>query len=246
MTGRVLFFLLITTFCRAQVPGKTLVFKARAPATECSIICKENFFWLETENPVQIKVKGARNIKTKVEVTGGKIVSIKDDIYYILFTRPGTAVISVYQNTMYGRELVATKKLPIKNPDIYFLDIKLDSVSKFFRLRGANVYAYSHYYKKRMDIVSFEMYYIADTTRKIRKKVDPVRMKSDTCMITPEMKKYLLNFQPKYNSIYLHNIVCRVPDGSKRILDPIQLNVEVDTTNKEKLSLMYSVKRKIF
>ncbi len=150
MIARVLLLLLITTFCRAQVPGKTLVFKARAPATECSIICKENFFWLETENPVQITVKAARNIKTKVEVTGGKIMSVKDDIYYILFTRPGTAVISVYQTTMYGRELVATKKLPIKNPDIYFLDIKLDSVSKFFRLRGANVYAYSHYYKKRM------------------------------------------------------------------------------------------------
>lgn len=245
MVGRVILFLLISPFCLAQEIGKTLVFKVRAPATECSIICQESFFWLETENPVQVKIKGARNIKTKVEVDGGKIMYVKEDIYYIRFTKPGAAVISVYQSTKYGRELLATKKMPIKNPDVYFCSIKFDSISKFIRLTGCNFYAYSHFYKKKLDITSFEMYYIADTLLFKRKKEAPVCMKSDTCMLTSQMKKIVLGFQPKFSSIYLHNIICRVPDGSKRILDPIQLNVEVDTTNKEKLSLMYSVKRKI-
>lgn len=246
MICRVLLFLLITTFCRAQVPGKTLVFKVRTPKTECTILTDKDHFWLETENPVQVKIKGARNIKTKVEVTGGKIMSVKGDIYYLRFTKPGPAVINVYQITGFGQELLSTKKMQVKNPDVYFLSIKLDSISRFIRLLGSNIYAYSHYYKKRMEITSFDMYYIEDTSTYLRKKVPPVRMKSDTCMLTAEMKKRILSFQPNYNSIYLHNIICRVPDGSKRVLDPIVLTIGVDTTNKEKLSLIYSIKKKIF
>ena len=245
MICRVLLFLLITTFCQAQVPRKTLVFKVRVPATECSVLCEKDYLWLEALNPVQVKIKGARNMKTKVELTGGKILSVKGDIYYMSFTKPGPAVINVYQITGFGQQLLATKKVEVKTPDVYFCSVKLDSVSRFIRLTGSNLYAYSHYYKKRMDVISFDMYFIEDTSTYLRKNVPPLRMKADTCMLTAEMKKRLLNFQPNYNSIYLHNIVCRIPDGSKRLLDPIQLNVGVDTTNREKLSLMYSIKKKV-
>jgi hypothetical protein len=217
----------------------------RTPETKCSIICREAYFWLEIENPVQVKIKGARSVKIKVEVEGGKVMSVKDDIYYIRFTRPGIGAISVYQLSPFGRELIASKLQMVKNPDVYFCGIKFDSVSKYIDLNGPNLYAYSKFYKKKMDIVSFEMYYVADTTLKALKTTPPVLMKSDTCKLTAEMRKTVLGFQPKFNSIYLHNIICRVPDGSKRILDPIRLDVTVDTTNKESLSLIYSVKRKI-
>ena len=92
-----------------------------------------------------------------------------------------------------------------------------------------------------MPVVSFDMYYVDDTTDK---RIKPIQSTSDTCMLSAEMRKRILNFQPQYNYLYFHNIICRVPDGSKRILDPIELNVVVDTANKEKLSLIYSVRRK--
>ena len=71
-----------------------------------------------------------------------------------------------------------------------------------------------------------------------------IRMKSDTCMLSSEMRERLLKFQPKKNFIYFSNIICLVPDGSKRLLDPIELNVVQDTSNHEKLSLKYSVRKK--
>jgi hypothetical protein len=92
-----------------------------------------------------------------------------------------------------------------------------------------------------MPVISFEMYYVDDTTAN---KIDPVRMKSDTCMLSADMKKLILNFQPNHNYIYFHNIICSVPDGSKRILDPIELNVVVDKADTEKLSLIYAVRKK--
>ncbi len=258
MIGRMLIFILIsTTFCRAQLPGKTIVFKVRVPAVECTILCQENFFWLEIENPVRIKIKGGRNLKTKVEVTDGKIMSVKGDIYYIRFTRPGSVAVSVYQSTPFGRELIAVKKLEVKNPVVYFCGIKIDSVAKGIKLIGPSIYAYSQYYKKNMDVTSFEMVYIKDTTKKVSglykkdssnklvKDDGTIRMKSDTCIITKEMKKIILGFQPNYSSIYLHNIVCCVPDGSKRILDPIRLDIVADTADRKKFSLIYSVRRKI-
>ncbi len=237
--------MIITSFCWAQTPDRTLVFKVRAPATECTILCDGDFFWLEIDNPVQVKIKGAKNIKTRVNVENGKIVSVKGDVYYIRFTKPGNAVVSVYQITPRGSALIATKKMEIKNPDIYFCDIKLDSISKYIRLNGSSMYAYSRYYKQKMEVLSFEMYFIEDTTKKSRSKAPPIRMQSEENKISPQMKKAIVNFQPKYNSIYMQNIICKTPDGSKRILDPIELGVDVDTTNKEKLSLIYSIRRKV-
>lgn len=243
VTVRELFFWGLILFWGAPITGQTLVFTVRAPALQCSIITAEKDLFLEIDNPVQVKLKGGpKDVKVNVVVTGGKIVSIKNDTYYMRFTKPGSAVISVYKNTKYGRELVTTQKLNVRNPELYFCDIKLDSVSKGIRMRNADIYAYSRYYKKRMDVTSFEMYYVEDTTKSKNK---PYKMKSDTCMLTAEMKETILKFQPKYSSLYMLNIICRVPDGTKRILDPIQLNIEVDTTDKEDLSLIYSLKRKV-
>jgi hypothetical protein len=63
-------------------------------------------------------------------------------------------------------------------------------------------------------------------------------------MLSGDMKNKVLNYQPKYNYIYFHNIVCEVPDGTKRILDPIRLHAIVDSTREDNLSMSYSVYRK--
>ena len=170
-------------------------------------------------------------------------MSTNDNTYFVRFTRPGETVISVYQKNATGKKLLATKIREIRNPPVFFCGIKIDSTSKPIKLRGTNFYAYSDYYKKTMPIISFDMYFVDDTTLKKR---EPVRFKSDSCMLSAEMRKRILNFQPSYNYIYFHNIICSVPDGSKRILDPIELNVVVDKNDKEKLSLIYAVKRKKF
>ncbi|MFY9308704.1 MAG: hypothetical protein WAQ28_06575 [Bacteroidia bacterium] len=244
MSLRQFVYLSLLVLLEQQLFSQTLVFTVRAPATQCSIITDESYLRLELDNPVRVKVKGPNNIKTFVAVTGGKIISVKDDIYYMRFTKPGTAAISVYKEGKYGRELLTTKKMDVKGPELYFCNIKLDSVSKYIRLKGngAGMHAYSNYYKKDMSITSFEMFYTEDTTRR---GAEPARMKSDSCMITQQMKNAIMNFQPKYSSIYMLNIICKVPDGTKRILDPVQLRVDVDTANKEKLSLIYSVSRKV-
>jgi hypothetical protein len=234
----------ILTLLALQLCSQTLVFTVRAPAIQCSIVTDESFLRLEVDNPVRVKIKGPENLKIHVFLTGGKIISSKGDIYYMRFTKPGTAAISVYKEGKYGRDLLTTKKMDVKGPELYFCNIKLDSVSKYIRLKGngAGMHAYSNYYKKDMSITSFEMFFTEDTTRR---GAEPARMKSDSCMITQQMKNAIMNFQPKYSSIYMLNIICKVPDGTKRILDPIQLRVDVDTANKEKLSLIYSVSRKV-
>lgn len=244
MSVRQLFHLFLLVFFAKQVCAQTLVFKVRAPATQCSIITDESFLRLEIDNPVRVKIKGPDNIKIHVFLTGGKIISNKGDIYYMRFTKPGTAAIAVYKETARGNELLCTKKMEVKGPVLYFCNIKLDSVSKYIRLngKGSGMYAYSNYYKKDMSITSFEMYYTEDTTKR---RAEPLRMKSDSCMLSAQMKKAIMNFQPKYSSIYMLNIICKVPDGTKRILDPVQLRVDVDIANKEKLSLIYSVVPKI-
>jgi hypothetical protein len=89
--------------------------------------------------------------------------------------------------------------------------------------------------------VSFDFYFIEDTTKT---RSGPIKLHSDNCMLTAEMKKIVSNFQPKYNQIYMHNIICQVPDGTKRILDPIQLNV-IEDTKADKLTLIYQLKRKV-
>lgn len=241
MIYRIAILFFITTFCQAQTPGKTVVFKVRSQATQCKIVCKNAFFFLEINNPVEVKIKG-RNKNISVEVSnGGKIMSTEDDTYYIRFLRPGVAVVSVYLYTSTGKKLIATKMQEVRSPDIFFCGIKMDSSSRGIKLNGTNFYAYSSYYKQVMPMASFDMYFVDDTAAK---KIEPIKMKSDTCMLSSDMRNRIIRFQPKQNYIYFHNIICTVPDGSKRVLDPIELNVVVDTTNTEELSLMYSVRRK--
>lgn len=233
-------FMLITVFCQAQTPGNTAVFKVRAQPTECNILCEGDFFPLEITNVVRIQLKG-RNREIKVVASGGQIMSVKDDTYYIRFTRPGAAVISVYLKTSSGYRIIATKQMLVKSPPIYFCGIQIDSSSRFLKIRGCNFYAYSDYAKKEMPVVSFEMYYVDDT---LVKKIEPVILKSDTCMLSPEMKKKIFNFQPHHNYMYFSNIICQAPDGSKRMMDPVEFRIVEDPANKLKLSLIYSVRRK--
>jgi hypothetical protein len=241
LIGRISILLILSVFCRAQTPGKTVVFKVRAPATKCTISSNNSFFFLEINNPVIIKLQG-RNKNISVEVSsGGKIITKTNDTYFIRFLRPGMGVVSVYLYTPTGKKLIATKMQEIRSPAVYFCGIKMDSSSRSIKLRGINFYAYSEYYKIAMPIASFDMYYVDDTTLK---KIEPIKISSDSCMISPEMRKRILRFQPLHNYIYFHNIICNVPDGSKRMLDPIELNVVVDTANRKELSLKYSVRRK--
>lgn len=248
MIYRTLILLLfITTFCQAQKLDKTVVFKVRSQATQCKIVCKNSFFVLEMNNPVEVKLKGRNKNISVVVSNAGKIMSSEGDTYYIRFLRPGSAVISVYLNTSTGRKLLATKMQEVRSPDIFFCGIKMDSSSRGIKLNGINFYGYSSYYKKIMPMASFDMYYAEDSLDEERKVVvmgPTIKMTSDTCMLTSIMRERLLKFQPKKNFIYFSNIICIVPDGSKRLLDPIELNVVTDTANHEKFSLMYSVKRK--
>jgi hypothetical protein len=240
---RLLLCLMITLPSDAQ-QGASLVVKVRAPAAKCRISTKQSYLLLEINNPVRIQVEG-RNKEVQVVLSEGKIKSVEGDTYYMQFPRAGMVLISVYQQTSSGKKLIATKKMEVREPTVYLCGIKTDSTARGIKLTGTNFYAWSDHYKKEMPIVSFEMYFIKDTS--IKKGPDmtkPVAIKSDTPMLTAEMKKIILSFQPKFSYIFFHKIVCQVPDGSKRLLDPVELNVLVDTTNKEKMSLIYSVTRK--
>jgi len=243
MLFRIALFVLLSTICRAQMPDKSVVFKVRTPESGCTIICEKDFFPLEALSPIKIKIRG-KNKDIDVRVTGGKIISVKEGTYYLQFTRPGTAIITVYQNTPKGKIIAAIKKQEIKSPTIFFCGIKTDSISRTINFNGANMYAYSNYYNQKLQITAFDMYYIEDSVKSKKNNIPPIKMKADSCKVTPEMKKIILGFQPFYNQIYFHNIICKAPNGHKSILDPIRLNIEVDTTNKENFSLMYTVKKK--
>jgi hypothetical protein len=241
MIIRVFLFCIVLLLKNQSLYSQTLVFKVRAPAPECTIIATQEYLLLELDNPVQVKVRGPRDMKVKVKLVGGKIVNTKDDIYYMRFTKSGEAAITVYQITANGLKLMETKKLKVKSPDVYFCNMKIDSISRALQLRSKNLAAYSDYFKKELDIVSFDFYYIEDTTKT---RSQPIKIHSDNCMLTPEMKKIVSNFQPKYNQIYMHNIICQVPDGTKRILDPIRLNV-IEDTKADRLTLIYQLTRKV-
>lgn len=236
-----LLFLIPTVFCRAQQgTGKTAVFKVRAPKTECTIYSDADFFWLEKNNEIRIRIKG-RPVKLFVEIMSGKIKSQDGENYTVMFTTPGQTAVSVYKSGPYGRELLASRKFEIKGPTLYFCGIALNTTSERIDMRGDNLYAYSHLFNKPLKIKSFGMYFMEDTNRMASPKLKPIEFTSDTCMLTTEMRRKVLGFQPKYNYIYFYNIICEVPDGSKRILDPINLYVERDTTAKEILKLIYGI-----
>ena len=127
MVFRVILLLFITTYCQAQKLDNTVVFRVRSQTTQCKIVCKNSFFILEINNPVEIKLKGRNKNVSVVVSNGGKVISTEGDTYYIRFIRPCTSVISVYQNTSTGRKLLATKMQEVRSPDIFFCGIKMDS-----------------------------------------------------------------------------------------------------------------------
>ncbi|MCC6690822.1 MAG: hypothetical protein IT235_04755 [Bacteroidia bacterium] len=239
----------ITTVCLGQdrTSGNSVVFKVRSPLAKCSVFYEDSVFWLEKENIVRVKVKG-RNKNVKLIVEGGRIASSDGDTYVLRFGSPGMAAVSVYQQTDKSRKLLYTKQYKIKTPTLFFCGIKLDSASKVLKMRGCHLYAFSQYYKMNLKVRSFDMYFTEDTDRynKDKSKRVPILFKSDTCILSGEMKLKVVNFQPKYNDIYFHNIICIAPDGSKKILDPIQLSVKRDTADKKTISLIYAVQKKIF
>lgn len=235
--------LLFSVFCRAQSgSGKTLVFKVRAPKASCTIYTEDDFFWQEKNNVIRVKTRGVTG-KIQVVVSGGKIIAQDSDQYTLFFTQRNTAVVTVYKPGKFGREMMLTKKYEVRGPVLWFCGIKTDSTSRVIKMLGPNLSAWSDYYKQSLPVTSFDMFFSEDTTRNLFRNTKPEQAEytSDTCMLTSDMKKRVLNYQPNYNYIYFHHIVCQVPDGSKRLLDPIRLHAIVDTTNKQTLSLTYAV-----
>ncbi|MCU0433793.1 MAG: hypothetical protein MUC87_10100 [Bacteroidia bacterium] len=236
--------MLLSVICRAQTgAGKTLVIKVRAPKESCTIYADNNFFWLEKNNVVRIKTRGVSE-DIQVVLSGGRIIAREGESYTLFFTQKNIAVITVYKRGAYGREVLLAKQYEVRGPVLWFCGIKTDSSSRVLKLKGANLYAWSDYFKQAMPVRSFDMVFMEDTNRRVKAKKKPELFHSDSCMLTGEMTNKVLHYQPKYNYIYFYNIVCEVPDGTKRLLDPIRLHAVVDTTNKEKLSMWYSVYRK--
>ncbi len=219
----IVFLLALTSICKAQsVKGKTMVFKVRAPLASCKIIFDEPHFLLEKESIIKIKIKG-RNPKIKVEIKGGKIVWEKDDTYKLRFFSAGTAVVSVYQITDNGTKLIGIKKNEIKAPQFFFFGLATDSFTKVLHLGPCHIYSHSEFFKKDLPVKKFDMLYYDEVliNGKWKEKIDTLR--SDTCRLTPEMRKKLNAFQPKTNKMYFYNLVCSMPDGTIRILEPVEL-----------------------
>lgn len=238
-------FLIICLFlsvcCRAQTgAGKTLVIKVRAPKVSCSVFTDGDFFWLEKNNVIRVVTRGIAE-PVQVLVTGGRVIAQDGERYTLFFTQQNNAVVSVYRQGASRRELLYTKKFEVRGPTLWFCGIKTDSSSYVLKLRGDNLYAWSDYYKQPLRVSSFDMVFMQDTTNKRAKKEKPEFFHSDTCMLTKAMTDKVLRYQPKYNFIYFHNIVCVVPDGTKRILDPIRLHAVNDSIDVNTVKMRYAV-----
>jgi len=245
--GLLVFLLVICSICSAQrTQKKTAVFKVRAPLASCSIICNEPFFLLEKESSVVIKIKG-RNPKIKVSVKGGKIISENGNTYKIRFLTAGTAVISVHQVTEHGSKLIGIKKNEVRSPQLFFCGLATDSSSKMLRLGPvSHLYAYSTYFKKNLPVNKFDMLFYEDILINERKKEKIDTLRSDTCFLTKEMKNKLNQFQPKINKMYFYNLVCKLPDGTIRVLEPVELLGAPDTAMSSAFhpSCIFTLKKK--
>jgi hypothetical protein len=215
--------MLLATFAFSQnAKGKTFVIKVRAPLAKCKIEFSEPYFLLEKESDIKVQVSG-KNPKIRVEVKGGKILSEKGETYRLRFLSAGTVAISVFQLTDNGAKLIGTKKGDVRAPQIYFCSLATDSFTKVLRLGPCHVYAHSEFFKANLPMKKFSMLYYDEVlvNGRWQEKIDTLH--SDTCRLTPEMKKRLNVFQPKTNKMYLYNLVCSLPDGSIRVLEPVEL-----------------------
>jgi len=230
--------------CSAQVKtGNTRIYKVRAPLAKCEIICKDPYFYLEKDTYIKIKVSG-KNPKTEVKITGAKILSEKDGVYKLRTMQTGIAILSVFQNVHGKSVLIAIKKMEIKPPVIHFCGIALDSSSKMLRLGKCHIWAYSDYYKAKLPVNNFSMLFYEDriVTKKNRKPVADTLV-SDTCKLTKEMLKHVKNFQPNYNRIFFYNVYCKLPDGTRRLLDPFELFGTNDTIVNSNTAI-FTIKKK--
>lgn len=237
--------LLITTHCRAQQgSGSTVVFKVRTPKNTVGIYTEDSLFWLEKDNLLRVKSGNPADVFS-VTVIGGKLKKQEGANFYLFFTRPGLVAVKVYKKTKRGNVLVQTKNYEVRSPLFYFCGVKLNTTSHKINLNGDNLYAWSEYYKCKMPVKSFSMYFMEDTNRVVvpygGRKIEPEFYKTDSCILTPPMRKRLLKFQPKFNYMYFYDIVIEVPDGSKRLLLPVDLRVEQDTTWEKELRLVYGI-----
>jgi hypothetical protein len=231
----------LSVCCRAQTgAGKTLVIKVRAPKASCSVFTDGDFFWLEKNNVIRVVTRGITE-PVQVVVTGGRIVAQDGERYSLFFTQLNDVVVSVYRQGTSRRESLYTRKFEVRGPTLWFCGIKTDSSSYGLKLRGDNLYAWSDCFKQPLRVSSFDMVFMQDTNNRRAKKEKPEFFHSDTCMLTKAMTDKVLGYQPKYNFIYFHNIVCVVPDGTKRILDPIRLHAVNDSIDVNTVKMRYAV-----
>lgn len=205
-----------------SVKQKSFVIKVRAPLATCKIEFSEPYFLLEKESDIRIRVKG-KNPEIKVEVKGGKVINENGEIYTLRFLSAGTVAISVFQTTENGPKLIATRKAEVRAPQIYFCGLATDSFTKILRLGPCHVYAHSDYYKADLPMKKFSMLFYDEVLENGRWKEKIDTLHSDTCRLTADMRKRLNAFQPKTNKMYLYNLVCSMPNGSIRVLEPVEL-----------------------
>jgi hypothetical protein len=236
----ILFFLTGACFAQSK-QGRTSVFKVKAPLATCTINCKDTLFLLEKESVVNIVIKG-RNAKTNVTVSGGEVRSIKGDNYTVRLFEVGIAVIRVYQRISTGTKLIGVRKFEVKPPELFFCGLKLGSTTSILKLGNCHMYAYSSYFKENLPVNKFTMLFYESVNPKTRKPIIDT-LKTDTCRMTNAMKQRLIDFQPKTNKIYFYNLLCKLPDGSFRLLEPVELQGGMDTSVNT-LKVMYSLKKK--
>jgi len=224
--------------------GKTFVYKVKAPSKKCEIICKDTNFLLEKDTYVTVRYN-KRDPKPEVSVAGAKILSEKDGVYKLRFTNIGDVIISAFRNVNGKQKLVAVKRMEIKPPLVYFCGIALDSSSKILRLGKCHLWAYSEHYKAKLPINKFSMLFYEDAivTKKNRKPIADT-LKSDTCKLSKPMLAHLRKFQPNYNRILIYNVLCYLPDGTKRVLEPFELFGFIDTVVNSRRTIFTIRKKK--
>ncbi len=238
--------LLINGICVAQRTKKGVVhFKVKAPLPTCTIESDEKFFQLEKESLVHITVTG-KNQRIQVRVKGASVVSVKDNTYKLRFFAADTVTVSVYAIKPEGLRYIGKRSFNVVAPALYFCGLKIDSTAQSLRLGKCDLYAYSTYYKIKMPVSSFEMFYMENLNPDMKRKAQTVYLKSDSCKVSKEMKEKLVRFQPVKNRLYLYSIFFIGPDGIKRTIDPVELFAKSDTSKSYKAEsyVTFSLKKK--
>jgi len=234
--------LLITCFSHAQTgKGKTTVFKLKAALPKCTITSKDTFFLQERDEVFEVKVTG-RNPKIVVKVEGAKILSVKDNKYKLRFFNTGEVIISVFHEGPAGARRIGLKRYSIIAPRVFFCGLAVDSATKILRLGGCHLYAWSDHYKQKLSVDKFSMLYYEDINTQARKPLtDTIR--AITCKMTPQMKQRVVHFQPLTNKIYFYNMLCTMPDGTFRMLEPVELFATKDSSLND-MSVVYLLRKK--